>query len=100
MTLFVGAGKMRQYQRKQVAVVGGHFRQFVFAEAEPVKAGFDLNRRFNAAKELLRFTIQPMSEVITESGIGNEDLFYQLFRENENMTPEEYRKNWAQWIKD
>lgn len=41
-----------------------------------------------------------MSEVITESGIGNEDLFYQLFRENENMTPEEYRKNWAQWIKD
>ncbi len=59
-----------------------------------------LNRRFNAAKELLRFTIQPMSEVITESGIGNEDLFYQLFRENENMTPEEYRKNWAQWIKD
>ena len=48
MSLFVGAGKMRQYQRKQVAVVGGHFRQFVFAEAEPVKAGFDLNRRFNA----------------------------------------------------
>ena len=35
---------------------------------------------------------RPMGEVITESGIGNEDLFYQLFRENENMTPEEYRK--------
>ena len=59
-----------------------------------------LNRRFNAAKELLRFTIQPMNEVIAESGIGNEDLFYQLFKENERMTPEEYRKNWAQWIKD
>lgn len=59
-----------------------------------------LNRRFNAAKELLRFTIQPMNEVIITSGIGNEDLFYQLFKENERMTPEEYRKNWAQWIKD
>ena len=29
-----------------------------------------LNRRFNAAKELLRFTIQPMDEVIEKSGIG------------------------------
>ena len=59
-----------------------------------------LNRRFNAAKELLRFTIQPMHEVIEESGIVNEDLFYQLFKENESMTPEEYRRRWAQWIKD
>lgn len=59
-----------------------------------------LNRRFNAAKELLRFTIQPINEVIEESGIRNEDLFYQLFQENEAMSPEEYRKNWAQWIKD
>lgn len=59
-----------------------------------------LNRRFNAAKELLRFTIQPMNEVIEDSGIRNEDLFYQLFKENESMTPEEYRRRWAQWIKD
>lgn len=59
-----------------------------------------LNRRFNAAKELLRFTIQPIEEVMQESGIRNEDLFYQLFRENEAMTPEDYRKKWAQWIKD
>ena len=59
-----------------------------------------LNRRFNAAKELLRFTIQPISEVMEESGIRNEDLFYRLFQENEAMTPEEYRRRWAQWIKD
>ncbi|MGN0514521.1 MAG: AraC family transcriptional regulator [Lachnospiraceae bacterium] len=59
-----------------------------------------LNRRFNAAKELLRFTIKPISDVIVESGVQNEDLFYRLFKENESMTPEEYRKNWAQWIKD
>lgn len=61
---------------------------------------YTLNRRFNAAKELLRFTIQPIAEVIEESGIGNEDLFYQLFKENESMSPEDYRKKWAQWIKD
>lgn len=59
-----------------------------------------LNRRFNAAKELLRFTIKPIAEVIEESGIGNEDLFYQLFKENESMNPEDYRRKWAQWIKD
>lgn len=59
-----------------------------------------IRRRFNAAKELLRFTIDPMDLVIQKSGIGNEDLFYQLFKENEAMSPEDYRRNWAQWIKD
>ena len=34
-----------------------------------------LNRRFTAAKELLRFTIKPVKEIIDESGIGNDDLF-------------------------
>lgn len=59
-----------------------------------------LNRRFNVAKEMLRFTIQPVDEVIEQSGIGNEDLLYQLFKENESMSPEDYRRKWAQWIKD
>lgn len=59
-----------------------------------------LNRRFNAAKEQLRFTILPVAEVIRQSGIGNEELFYRLFQENENMCPQEYREKWAQWMKD
>lgn len=59
-----------------------------------------INRRLNAAKELLRFTIRPVKEVITESGIRNEELFYKLFKEKEFMNPEDYRRNWAQWIKD
>lgn len=59
-----------------------------------------IRRKFNAAKELLRFTIDPMDLVIQKSGIGIEDLFYQLFKENEAMSPEDYRRNWAQWIKD
>lgn len=58
-----------------------------------------VNRKFNKAKELLRFTIKPVEEIVTESGIGNEDTFRQLFLDNEEMTPEEYRRKWAQWIK-
>lgn len=57
------------------------------------------NRKFNKAKELLRFTIKPVEEIVAESGIGNEDIFRQLFLDNEEMTPEEYRRKWAQWIK-
>lgn len=57
------------------------------------------NRKFNKAKELLRFTIKPVEEIVAASGIGNEDTFRQLFLDNEEMTPEEYRKKWAQWIK-
>ena len=58
-----------------------------------------LNRRFTKAKELLRFTIKPISEIVEISGIRNDDLFRKLFKENEKMTAEEYRKKWAQWVK-
>lgn len=58
-----------------------------------------LNRKFTVAKELLRFSIKPIPEIVMESGIRNTDLFYQLFKENEKMSPEDYRKKWAQWIK-
>lgn len=56
-----------------------------------------LNRRFNCAKELLRFSVKPVKEIVAESGIMNADLFRHLFIENEGMTAEEYRKKWAQW---
>jgi AraC-like DNA-binding protein len=58
-----------------------------------------LNRKFTVAKELLRFSVKPVEEIVQESGIRNTDLFYQLFKENEGMSPEEYRRKWAQWIK-
>ena len=57
------------------------------------------NRRFNAAKELLRFSIKPVKEVALESGIGDMIALQQMFRENEGMTAEEYRAKWAQWIR-
>jgi len=57
------------------------------------------NRRLNAAKELLRFTIKPVDEVARSSGIMDVALMQKLFRENENLSAEEYRMKWAQWIK-
>lgn len=58
-----------------------------------------LNRQLNKAKELLRFTIKPIAEIVNESGINDEALFRKLFMESEEMSPEDYRKRWAQWIK-
>ncbi|MCR5215929.1 MAG: AraC family transcriptional regulator [Lachnospiraceae bacterium] len=56
-----------------------------------------LNRRFTYAKELLRFTVKPVKEIVVESGIANADLFRHLFVDKEGMTAEEYRKRWSQW---
>lgn len=57
------------------------------------------NRRLNAAKELLRFSIKPVAEVAAESGIGDEAAMRRMFREKEGMSAEEYRQKWAQWIR-
>lgn len=57
------------------------------------------SRRFNAAKELLRFSIRPVEEVAALSGIGDTVSMQQMFREKEGMSAEEYRQRWAQWIR-
>lgn len=57
------------------------------------------NRRLNAAKELLRFSIKPVEEIARESGINDVNAMQQMFLEKENMTLEEYRAKWAAWIR-
>lgn len=57
------------------------------------------NRRFNAAKEMLRFSIKPVEEIAKESGIGDLQAMQKMFYEKENMTAEEYRARWAAWIR-
>lgn len=57
------------------------------------------NRRLNAAKELLRFSIKPVAEVAAEVGMGDEDAMRRMFREKEGISAEEYRQKWAQWIR-
>lgn len=56
-------------------------------------------RRYNAAKELLRFSVKPMEEVAAESGIGDLISMQQMFIQNDAMSAEEYRKKWAGWIR-
>lgn len=56
-------------------------------------------RRYNAAKELLRFSVKPMETVATESGIGDLIAMQQMFIQNEGMSAEEYRRKWAGWIR-
>jgi len=34
-----------------------------------------------------------------ESGLGDVVTMQKMFRENEDMSAEEYRMRWAQWIK-
>ena len=58
-----------------------------------------INRKMNKAKELLKFTIKPIQEVAEESGIRDVDMLRKLFLDLEEMSPEDYRKKWAQWIK-
>ncbi|MBR5420818.1 MAG: AraC family ligand binding domain-containing protein [Lachnospiraceae bacterium] len=61
--------------------------------------GYAANRMLNKAKELLRFTIEPIPAVAAASGMSGEEELRRLFQENEQMSPEDYRKKWAQWIK-
>lgn len=58
------------------------------------------NRRYNAAKELLRFSVKPLETVAEESGLGDWIVMQQMFRENEGMTAEEYREKWAGWVRN
>lgn len=56
-------------------------------------------RRYNLAKELLRFSIMPVEQVAEESGIGDMVAMQQMFQGNEGMAAEEYRRKWAGWIR-
>lgn len=58
------------------------------------------NRRYNLAKELLRFSIKSVEQIAEESGIGDMIVLQQMFRENEGVTAEEYRKKWAGWVRN
>ncbi len=40
-----------------------------------------------------------IKQIIVESGMKDVVAMQRLFRENENMSTEEYRMEWAQWVK-
>lgn len=81
---------------ESIAELSGKFRRHFGISLEE----YISNRRFNAAKELLRFSIKPVDEVVTESGIGDLIAMQKMFQDNEGMSAEEYRAKWAAWIRN
>lgn len=58
------------------------------------------DRRYNAAKELLRFTVMPITKVVEEAGVERVEVLQKMFKEHDKMTAEEYRQKWAGWIRN
>jgi len=55
-----------------------------------------INTRITRAKELLRYTDMPVSEIAAGVGVENVSHFINLFRQRETLTPLAYRKTWRQ----
>lgn len=53
-----------------------------------------LSLRISRAKELLRFTDQPIEEIGRRCGIPDANYFSRAFRKVEGVSPSEYRKLW------
>ena len=51
--------------------------------------------RLARAKELLRATDLPVSEIAYRVGLDNTSYFISLFRKREGATPQQYRKRWS-----
>lgn len=66
--------------------------------------GIDLDsyiayRKLSVAKEKLRFTTKTIDEIMSDTGIKDNKAFEELFKKHEHVTPSEYRRSWAQWIR-
>ena len=53
-----------------------------------------INTRISYAKELLKYTDMPVSEIAFETGMHNVTHFINLFKDREETTPLAYRKAW------
>ena len=49
--------------------------------------------RMNKAKELLRLSDYTVSEIAEKTGFTNSSYFYRIFKKNNGITPNDYRKN-------
>ncbi len=57
------------------------------------------SRRINAAKFILRFSLDTAEQVAKETGIRSVEELDKLFKKWEGISPEEYRSKWAGWIR-
>lgn len=109
--------KIREYVNEKCATgefelqnyLSGITQRFHIAQDEVMNGfanhfGVDLGsyiefRKLSIVKEKLRFTTQSISDIVAEAGMGDNDAFVEIFKKHENMTPAEYRRSWAQWIR-
>jgi Transcriptional regulator containing an amidase domain and an AraC-type DNA-binding HTH domain len=52
-----------------------------------------INNRISLAKDLLRYSSKPITEIAAEAGISNPTYFSRIFKDRTGTTPLEYRKN-------
>lgn len=66
-----------------------------FKKVTGLTVGNYLNsRRINEAKQLLRFTKEPIGSIAVSCGIPDVNYFTKVFAKYESMTPSAYRKKW------
>ncbi len=66
-----------------------------FKKVTGLTVGNYLNsRRINEAKQLLRFTKEPIGSIAVSCGIPDVNYFTKVFTKYESMTPSAYRKRW------
>ena len=54
-----------------------------------------IKKRIDTAKELLKTTEIPISEIAHDCGFENDNYFWKTFKEKESLTPGEYRKRYG-----
>lgn len=57
---------------------------------------YQITERISYAKELLKYSTLPVSEIAYETGMNNVTHFINLFKAREGMTPLAYRKAWKE----
>lgn len=66
-----------------------------FSERFQMRLGeYLLRRRVTAAKALLRFSSQPVSEIAKACGVPDANYFSKVFYKAEGLTPSDFRKQW------
>ena len=53
-----------------------------------------LGKRISHAKQLLRFSSEPIDFISRDCGISDTGYFIKVFKKSEGMTPNQYRKKW------
>lgn len=81
-----------------------HISQEEILEGFANHFGVDLDnyiefRKLSIVKEKLRFTTQSIDDIALEVGMKDNKTFVEIFKKHENVTPAEYRRSWAQWIR-